>query len=121
LAQSVHARTVASGRFLPSPKAALGPGCVKTGWKQLTKRYANRFHLYQRIFTSTYEISHAVKSPSLINPLSGLSIRQLGVCVRYQVMMIRPNHRPGSAAVDLFSEALRTQARKMSDILAKDC
>ncbi|PJY96901.1 LysR family transcriptional regulator [Pseudomonas donghuensis] len=65
---------------------------------------------------------------AIINPLSGLeaaqsglSIRQLGVCVRYQVMMIRPNHRPGSAAVDLFSEALRTQARKMSDILAKDC
>nr|CAC86796.1 hypothetical protein [Pseudomonas putida] len=43
----------------------LAPGCVKTGWMQLTERYANRFHLYQRIFTSTYEISHAVKSPSL--------------------------------------------------------
>ncbi|WP_119139205.1 LysR family transcriptional regulator [Pseudomonas reidholzensis] len=65
---------------------------------------------------------------AVINPLSGLeaaqrglSIRKLNVCVPYKVMLIRPDHRPGSAAVDLFCEALRTQARKMTETLSNDC
>lgn len=62
---------------------------------------------------------------AVINPLSGLdaarsglSIRRLSVCVPYKVMLVRPDHRPGSAAVDRFCQALRAQARKLSDALA---
>lgn len=55
----------------------MGPGCVKTGWRQLTKRNANWFHFYLRIFTNTYEISHAVKSPSLTrSPLCSDSFKR---------------------------------------------
>jgi DNA-binding transcriptional LysR family regulator len=64
---------------------------------------------------------------AVINPLSGLaaaqtglSIRKLSVSVPYKVMLIRPDHRPGSTAVDVFCEALRTQARQITDILGKD-
>lgn len=63
---------------------------------------------------------------AIINPLSGLeaahsglSIRRLSVSVPYSVMLIRPEHRPGSAAVDLFCEALRAQALELTARLAK--
>jgi DNA-binding transcriptional LysR family regulator len=63
---------------------------------------------------------------AIINPLSGLeaahsglSIRRLSVSVPYSVMLIRPEHRPSSAAVDLFCEALRAQALKLTARLAK--
>jgi len=63
---------------------------------------------------------------AIINPLSGLeaaqsglSIRRLSVSVPYSVMLIRPEHRPGSTAVDLFCEALRAQALELTARLAK--
>lgn len=63
---------------------------------------------------------------AVINPLSGLeaaqsglSIRRLSVCVPYQVMLIRPDHRPSSSAVEPFCEALRAQARQMAAVLTK--
>ena len=62
---------------------------------------------------------------AIINPLSGLEaaqgglpIRPLRVSVPYQVMLIRPDHRPASAAVEPFCEALRAQAKAMQQALA---
>jgi len=62
---------------------------------------------------------------AIINPLSGLEaaqgglpIRRLKVSVPYQVMLIRPDHRPASAAVEPFCEALRVQAQEMQATLA---
>jgi len=62
---------------------------------------------------------------AIINPLSGLEaaqgglpIRRLRVSVPYQVMLIRPDHRPASAAVEPFCEALRVQAKAMQQALA---
>jgi len=61
---------------------------------------------------------------AIINPLSGLEaaqgglpIRRLKVSVPYQVMLIRPDHRPASAAVEPFCEALRVQAQEMQAAL----
>ena len=61
---------------------------------------------------------------AIINPLSGLEaaqgglpIRRLRVSVPYQVMLIRPDHRPASAAVEPFCEALRVQAQQMQAAL----
>lgn len=47
----------------------------------------------------------------------GLPIRRLRVSVPYQVMLIRPDHRPASAAVEPFCEALRVQAQEMQAAL----
>jgi len=41
----------------------------------------------------------------------------LRVSVPYQVMLIRPDHRPASAAVEPFCEALRVQAQEMQSAL----
>ncbi|MDH0731884.1 LysR family transcriptional regulator [Pseudomonas sichuanensis] len=58
---------------------------------------------------------------AIINPLSGLeagqgglAIRRLSISVPYRVMLIQPEHRPASAVVDPFCQALREQAREMT-------
>jgi len=63
---------------------------------------------------------------AIINPLSGLeaahnglSIRRLGVSVPYSVILIRPEHRPSSAAADLFCTVLRAKALDLTARLAK--
>lgn len=57
---------------------------------------------------------------AIINPLSGLEagqaglvMRRLDISVPYRVMLIRPEHRPGSAVVAPFCTALRAQAQAM--------
>jgi len=61
---------------------------------------------------------------AIINPLSGLEagqggllMRRLSVSVPYRVMLIRPEHRPASAVVGPFCEALREQAQAMETAL----
>ena len=61
---------------------------------------------------------------AIINPLSGLEagqgglpIRRLSISVPYRVMLIQPEHRPASAVVEPFCQALREQAREMSAAL----
>lgn len=62
---------------------------------------------------------------AIINPLSGLeagqgglSIRRLSLSVPYQVMLIRPELRPGSAVLEPFCQALREQAGDMQRALS---
>ncbi|MGE8122073.1 LysR family transcriptional regulator [Pseudomonas fulva] len=62
---------------------------------------------------------------AIINPLSGLEaaqsglrIRPLEISIAYQVMLVRPDHRPASAAVEPFCQTLREQAQAMQRALA---
>lgn len=56
---------------------------------------------------------------AIINPLTALAeaghnllIRPLSLSVPYRVMLIQPNHRPASASVEAFCEALREEAQR---------